>query len=296
MSGAGAPRHHPIFHDFGNVLLMAVATQPAASVALPRPPGAAALTVRAFRCYLVGYRRTWRGSVWSSVLGPLFYLGAMGYGLGSLVDAKGTAALGGVPYVVFVAPAVLCVQAMNTALSNTLYPVFAATRWNAVYLAARATTLRPKDIFRGHLLFIGVRIAMNSACYIVFVAAFGLVKSAWAVLLLPVALLTGLAFAAPVAAWVVTRKHETSLNYPIRFGAVPLMLFSGTFFPISQLPGWIRPVAYATPLWHGVALCRALSVGDLNPGSVAINVGYLAALTAIGVWLSGRMYRRRLYV
>jgi lipooligosaccharide transport system permease protein len=86
------------------------------------------------------------------------------------------------------------------------------------------------------------------------------------------------------------------MNYPIRFGAVPLMLFSGTFFPVTQLPGWIRPLAYATPLWHGVALCRALSLGTLDAGSVALHVGYLAGLAAAGMWLGGRTYRKRLYV
>jgi lipooligosaccharide transport system permease protein len=254
------------------------------------------LSVRAFRCWLLTYRRTWRSTVWSSVLGPLFYLGAMGYGLGSLVDRNGTAALGGVPYVVFVAPAVLSVQAMNTGLGNALYPVFGAMRWNALYLAARATMLRPVDICRGHLMFIAMRIAMNCACFVAFMAALGLIKSAWAVLLLPAALLTGFAFSAPTMAWAITLKHETSLNYPIRFGAIPLMLFSGTFFPVTQLPGWIRPLAYATPLWHGVALCRALSLGDLDAGSVAVHVAYLVALSALGLWLGGRAYRRRLYV
>src|SRR6202451_1339166 len=120
----------------------------------------------AFRCWLVMYRRACRPSVWSSVFGPLFYLGAMGYGLGSLVDKNGTAALGGVPYVVFVAPAVLAVQAMNTALSNSMFPVFSAMRWSSIYVAARATMLRPADINRGHLLFITMRIAMNSACFV----------------------------------------------------------------------------------------------------------------------------------
>jgi lipooligosaccharide transport system permease protein len=267
-----------------------------ASPALPKVPGSWALSVRAFRCWLLTYRRTWRSSLWSSVFSPLFYLGAMGYGLGSLVDKNGTAALGGVPYVVFVAPAVLCVQAMNTGLANSLWPVFGAMRWNAVYVAARATMLRPADICRGHLMFIALRVAMNCACFVAFMAALGLVKSAWGVLLLPAALLTGFAFAAPTVAWVITLKHETSLNYPVRFGAIPLMLFSGTFFPVSQLPGWIRPLAYATPLWHGVALCRALSLGDLDAGSVAVHVGYLAALAVLGLWLGGRAYRRRLYV
>jgi lipooligosaccharide transport system permease protein len=269
---------------------------PAPPGALPRLPGAAVRSVRALRYWLLAYRRTWRATAWSSVFGPLFYLGAMGYGLGSLVDKNGTGALGGVPYAVFVAPAVLAVQAMNTGLSSALFPVFGAVRWNAIYLAARATLLSPGDIFRGHLLFMGLRVAVNSACFVVVMAAFGLVRSAWAVLLLPAALLLGLAFAAVTAAWTITLRHETALNYPIRFGAIPLMLFSGTFFPVSRLPGWAQPVAYATPLWHGVALCRSLSLGDGDAGSAAIHVGYLAALTAVGLWAGARTYRRRLYV
>jgi lipooligosaccharide transport system permease protein len=271
------------------------------AVARPKRPGSWALAVRALRCWLLAYRRTWRSSVWSSVFGPLFYLGAMGYGLGSLVDKNGTASLGGVPYVEFVAPAVLAVQAMNSGLSNALFPVFGAVHWNNVYLAARATVLSADDILRGHLLFMTLRIAMNSGCFIAFMAAFGLIRSPWAALLLPAAVLTGLAFATPSAAWAVTLENQTSMNYPIRFGAVPLMLFSATFFPISQLPGWVRPVAYATPLWHGVALCRALSLGtvDAGPGdagSAVINVAYLAAMAALGLWWGGRAYRRRLYV
>jgi lipooligosaccharide transport system permease protein len=272
------------------------AARPASEAEMPKLPGTAVLSVRAFRCWLLMYRRTWRSSAWSSVFGPLFYLGAMGYGLGSLVDKNGTAALGGVPYVVFVAPAVLAVQAMNAGLSNALYPVFGGIHWNRIYLAARATMLRPGDIFRGHLLFIMMRITMNSACFVVLMAAFGLIRSPWAVLLLPASMLTGFAFATPSAAWAVTLDNQTPMNYPIRFGAVPLMLFSGTFFPISQLPGWIRPLAYATPLWHGVALCRALSLGTVDAGSVAINAGYLAAMGAIGLWVGGRTYYRRLYV
>jgi lipooligosaccharide transport system permease protein len=266
------------------------------ATALPRLPSFWVLSVRAFRCWLLMYRRTWRSSVWSSVLGPLFYLGAMGYGLGSLVDRNGTASLGGVPYVVFVAPAVLAVQAMNSGLSNALFPVFSGMHWNKIYVAARATMLRPGDIFRGHLLFITMRITMNSACFVVLMAAFGLIRSPWAALLLPAAALTGFAFATPSAAWAVTLDRDTPMNYPIRFGAVPLMLFSATFFPITQLPGWIRPVAYATPLWHGVALCRGLSLGDLSAGAAAMHVGYLAGLAAVGLWAGNRTYRRRLYV
>jgi lipooligosaccharide transport system permease protein len=108
--------------------------------------------------------------------------------------------------------------------------------------------------------------------------------------------LLGLAFTAPVAAWAVTLQTHTPLNYIIRFVSIPLMLFSATFFPLGRLPGWLQPIAYATPLWHGVALCRSLSVGTVTAGSAAIHVGYLAAMTAIGLWAGARTYRRRLYV
>jgi lipooligosaccharide transport system permease protein len=277
---------------------MAITQSPRATSPAPLAPlpGSVELSVRAFRCWLVMYRRTWRSSIWSSVLGPLFYLGAMGYGLGSLVDAHGTAALGGVPYPVFVAPAVLAVLSMNTGLSNSMFPVFGAVHWNRVYIAARASMLRPADIYRGHLLFMGLRIAMNAACFVVVMAAFQLIRSWWAVLLVPASVLLGLAFTAPVAAWAVTLQTHNPMNYVIRFGSIPLMLFSGTFFPLSRLPGWLQPVAYATPLWHGVALCRSLSLGTVTAGSAAIHVGYLAAMTAIGLWVGAGTYRRRLYV
>ncbi len=261
----------------------------------PNPPGLH-LSVRALRCWLTVYRRTWRSSVWSSVLGPLFYLGALGYGLGSLVDKHGTARLGGVPYVVFVAPAILATQAMNSGLSEASFPVFGSVKWNKIYVAAQATPLRPADIGRGHLLFITARIAMNSAIFVIVMAAFGTIRSPWAALLLPAAVLTGAAFAAPMAAWAVTLERETPFAAVFRLGAVPMMLFSGTFFPITSLPGWLRPVAYATPLWHGVALCRALSLGTLDAGSLAIHVGYLVALTGAGLWAGAVTYRRRLYV
>ena len=166
----------------------------------------------------------------------------------------------------FVAPAILAMQAMQTAMAESTFPVYGGVKWDYRYIAARATPLRPADIFRGHLLFIAIRLTMNSAMFLVIAAAFGSIRSTWAIAALPAAVLTGLAFAAPVAAWAITVKRDTSFNYAFRFGMTPLMLFSGTFFPLSQLPGWLRPVAYATPLWHGVALCRSLTLGTPDAG------------------------------
>jgi lipooligosaccharide transport system permease protein len=235
-------------------------------------------SLRAYQCWMTVYRRIWRSSIWSSVLGPLFYLGAMGLGLGTLVDKHGTSG------------------AMNAAMGEASYPVFGSIKWNRIYIAAQASPLRPGDIFRGHLMFMTMRIAMNAALVTVYMWAFGATQSAWAVLAWPAATLTGLAFAAPIAAWAVTLKIETSFAYLFRFGMMPLMLFSGTFFPLSQLPGWLRLLAYITPLWHGVDLCRMLSLGDVDLPRALIHIAYLTALSAIGIWVGARTYRRRLYV
>jgi lipooligosaccharide transport system permease protein len=256
------------------------------------------LSIRAFKCWLTVYRRIWRSSIWSSVLGPVCYLGALGFGLGSLVDKHGTASLGGVSYLAFVAPAILASGAMNTAMSEASYPVYGSLKWNRIYIGAQASPLRPADIFRGHLVFMAMRIAMNCAFVLLVMWAFGAIRSAWVVLAFPAAVLTGLAFAAPIAAWAVTVKVESSFAYVFRFGLVPLMLFSGTFFPISQLPAGLRLLAYITPLWQGVALCRAFSLGTApgDPAAMLGHAAYLAVLAAVGAWAGARTYRRRLYV
>jgi lipooligosaccharide transport system permease protein len=256
----------------------------------------AVLTIRAFRCWLTVYRRIWRSSIWSSVLGPVCYLGAMGFGLGSLVDKHGTAALGGVPYLAFLAPAILASSAMTTGMDESSFPVFGSIKWNKIYIGAQASPLRPADIFRGHLMFMTMRIALNVSIFTVVMCAFGAERSVWVLLALPAAVLTGLAFAAPIAAWAVTVRNENQFAYMFRFGMMPLMLFSGTFFPLSQLPGWLRPLAYATPLWHGVALCRGLSLGHIDPLGALGHVLYLAVLAAAGIWAGTRTYARRLYV
>ncbi|HTS98645.1 MAG TPA: ABC transporter permease [Streptosporangiaceae bacterium] len=252
--------------------------------------------VRGFRYWLTNYRRTWRGSIYSSVLSPVLYLGAMGLGLGTLVDAHGTARLGGVSYLAFLAPGLLAAGAMQGGVEESTYPVLGSVKWRRTYYAAAASPLRPSDIFHGHLLFTTMRLAMNAAIFLVVMAAFGAVASPWALAALPVAVLTGLAFATPIEAWAITVAKDTSFALVFRFGMIPLFLFSGTFFPVTQLPAWIRPVAYVTPLWHGVALCRALSLGEATLPGALVHLGYLSVLTAVSIAVGNRTYRRRLWV
>jgi lipooligosaccharide transport system permease protein len=252
--------------------------------------------VRGFRYWLTNYRRTWRGSIYTSVLSPVLYLGAMGLGLGKIIDAHGTARLGGVSYLAFLAPGLLAAAAMQAAVEESTYPVLGSVKWRRTYYAAAASPLRPADIFHGHLMFTAMRLAMNSAIFLAVMAAFGAIASPWALAALPVAVLTGLAFAAPIEAWAITVAKDTTFALVFRFGMIPLFLFSGTFFPVTQLPSWIRPLAYVTPLWHGVALCRSLSLGSASLGDALVHVGYLAALAVVSVAVGNRTYRRRLWV
>ena len=278
---------------------------PRAARAVPHGPATAlaavpasrwSLAVREFRHWMTNYRRTWRGTIYSSVLNPLLFLSAIGIALGTLVNKHNPAALGGISYIAFLAPGLLAAAAMETGIGESTYPVLGSVKWRRTYYAAAATPLRPSDLLHGHLLFTTLRLAMNCAVFIAVMAAFGAVRSAWVLAALPAAVLTGLAFATPIEAWAITVLKDTTFALIFRFGMIPLFLFSGTFFPVSQLPGWAQPIAYATPLWHGVALCRSLSLGTATAGGTLLHVGYLAALAGAGIAAGHRTYRRRLYV
>jgi len=252
--------------------------------------------VRSLQSWAYRYKRTWRGSAVSSVLQPVLFLAAMGLGLGSLVNKRpgGGAHLGGVTYLTFLAPGLLAAAAMQTAAMESSWPVMAAVKWLKTYDAMLATPLRVRDVLAGHLTWITMRIAMGAAVFLVVMTAFGAVRSLEGVLLLPAAVLTGLAFASPICAFSVTLERDSGLTALFRFGIIPMFLFSGTFFPVSQLPAALRPVAYITPLWHGVDLCRQLALGRASFLGSLGHVAYLGAWIAAGAVIANTTYRRRL--
>ena len=239
------------------------------------------------------YKRTWRGSLTTSFLYPVLYLAAMGVGLGSLVNAH-VHLVGGVRYLDFLAPGLLAATAMQVGGNEAMYPVMGAIKWLKTYFAMLATPLTVLDVLVGHLAWIAARLLMVSVIYLGVMAAFGTVHSALAVLAVPAAVMTGLAFAAPIAAFAASQPNDTGFTTLYRFGLIPLFLFSGTFFPISQLPGWLQVVARATPLYHGVALCRALVLGQAVLWPDVVHAAYLVALAGLGVLLAAASYKRRL--
>lgn len=245
--------------------------------------------------FAYSYKRTWRGSLTVSFLYPVLYLAAMGVGLGSLVD-KHVGHVGGVSYLHYLAPGLLAATAMQVGGSESMYPIMNAIKWDKTYFAMIATPLSYKDVLRGHVVAIACRLFSVCAVYLAVLAAFGVSDSDLAVLVIPAGVLTGLAFVLPIVAYSALQTSQMGFTAIYRMGLIPLFLFSGTFFPVSQLPGWLQPLAYATPLYHGVALCRGLVIGGISGTAALAHIGYLVALSLIGYFLAERSYRKRLVV
>jgi lipooligosaccharide transport system permease protein len=252
-----------------------------------------ALAVRPLEFYFAQYRRVWRGTIISSVVTPVIYLLAFGFGLGTLVD-RTTDLPDGISYLEFVAPGLLAATAMQIASFEASWPVLSAIKWSRQYHAMLATPLRVADVLLGHQGFIAFRMLMTAAIYLTAIAAFGAVNSPLGILAIPVAGLVGISFAAPIAAWGAYTETDASFVAIFRFGILPMFLFSGTFFPIERLPGVLEIVAYVTPLWHGVDLCRQLTLGDVNVPLALGHLAYLLAFTGAGLVAAYYSYRRRL--
>ncbi|HSF87381.1 MAG TPA: ABC transporter permease [Acidimicrobiia bacterium] len=241
------------------------------------------------------YRHVWRGSMISTFLNPIMFLAAMGLGLGSLVDeGPGAATLEGVSYLAFLAPGLMAATAMQAAAGDSSWPVMAGIKWLKTYDAALATPVGVPDLVTGHVAFVTVRVVFASGVYGLIAAGFGALSVPSALLATLPAGLTGLAFAAPVTAYTASLQRETGLTALFRFGIVPMFLFSGTFFPISQLPGYMQPLAYLTPLWHGVELTRAAALATSPAWNPVAHVLVLIVFTVAGTILAIRQLGGRL--
>ena len=232
------------------------------------------------------FAKFWRSMVVAYILSPLLFLLAIGEGLGGIID-KRTGPVGGVGYLDFVAPGLMVGAAMQGAVGESLWPVMAGQKWVRNFHAMVATPLRPADVYLGVVAWATARVAIGASAFIAVAALLGAIPSPWAVLAIPGAALCGAAFASLVTAFTATQ--ETDLKFPLimRIGVMPLFLFSGTFFPVSQLPHWLRPLAAVSPLWHGVELARAATTGRFRLGPDVVHVLFLGTLVTIG-WLWGR--------
>lgn len=238
------------------------------------------------------YRRNWRATAVSNFLHPVLLLLAMGVGFGSQVQAG--EATGGHRYLVFLAPALLVLTAVQSAVFESTYAVFSAFKWQKTYVGVVSTPVTPAQVLYGQLLWIALRLLAGTAVFLGVAAALGAVTSPSAVLAVPFSVLAGMAFSAPVVAYTATRDKPDSFNGLYRFVLIPMTLFTGAFFPVDQLPAWLHPLVWATPVWHGIELARGAAFGTLGLLPAAGHVAYLGALVAVGVVLGRRHFHRRL--
>jgi lipooligosaccharide transport system permease protein len=231
-------------------------------------------------------RRTWRGSVVTSFLLPFLYLTAMGVGLGSFVDDNaGAGALGGVSYLAYIAPGLLATTAMQTAVGESTYPIMSGFKWQRFFFSMAATPLEVADIVAAQIAFIAFRVFTSCAVFLGVLAAYGALSNWWGgVLALLTVVLLGLAHAAPMVGLTARMKSENGFALIFRLGLMPMFLFSGAFFPISQLPAAVSWLAYATPIWHGVDLARMLTLGTADWWPALGHLAYLL-LWAAGGWV-----------
>jgi lipooligosaccharide transport system permease protein len=246
--------------------------------------------------------RCWRGyfvsSLAQAVGTPLLYLLALGVGLGALIDSGPNAqSFGGISYLDYIAPALLVAAALQTGVGESSYPAYGRFKWTRVFWGVTATPVTPLQVCDGEALFIGTRLLVGSALYYLVLLAFGAAGGPAGLLMVPVGVLTGLA----CAVWVLAlgarmRSEGGAFNILFRFVLVPMTLFSGSFFPITEMPLPIRALAWISPLWSGNELARGAALGGLGFWPAVGHLLYLIALLAVGAMVARRCYRARLIV
>ncbi|MEV0972218.1 ABC transporter permease [Microtetraspora glauca] len=239
--------------------------------------------------HLTLYRRLWRASVFSSFVLPVLFVISMGMGVGGYIGS-----VQGVDYLSWIVPGVVASTAFQMAVGESTYSVLGDFKWVRAYHAMRATPVRPDDIVTGHLLYLLFRVTTAVLAFLLVVLFFDALHSPWAVTIPLVCALLTVATAAPVMAFAASIEHDSHFALLFRFVMIPAALFSGVFFPIEQLPALVRPVAYVSPLWHSVELCRSATLGIAPPWPIAAHVGCLLLWALAGTAMAAYRFRRRL--
>ncbi len=237
------------------------------------------------------YSRVWLVFL-SGVAEPLFYLLAFQVGFGVLVGEVAGPGGAMLPYVEFVAPALLAASAMNGAVFDATFGVFFKIRYDKTYDAMLATPIGPVDIALGEIGWAVLRGLLYALSFFGVMAVMGLVSSPWAVLVVPVAVLVSFAFAAVGMACATFLRTPSQFDF-VQLAVVPMFLFSTTFFPLSVYPDALRVVVQCLPLYHGVELTRGFATGVLDLTLLG-HVAYLLLFAALGLWAASRRVARLL--
>jgi len=240
----------------------------------------------------------WMGAVLANGVGnPILYLISVGLGIGALVDSNsGGQGLGGVSYLMFVAPALLAAAAIQGVMDEVTFPTMDGFVWDKLFFAINSTSVSSRQIADGVMIVALTRGLFTSGIYLAILVAFGAV---------PLSSVLGLMASSMLAAWgwssimlAVTARLERDEGYfaiIARFIVAPMFLFSGTFYPLDQMPIFLQPIGWVSPLWHATELGRNLSYGmEVDPIMFWVHIGYLALLGVVGMALTYPKFAERL--
>jgi lipooligosaccharide transport system permease protein len=191
----------------------------------------------------------------------------------------------------------MAATALQNATGESLWPVMAGFKWMRFYHGMVASPMTPGDVYIGNLAWIAIRLAMTATSFLIVATLLGAVVSPWGVLAIPAAVLGALSFSSILTAFAATQETDHNFALILRFLMLPMFLFSGTFFPVSQLPAVLRPFAWISPLWHSVELCRDATTGTVGPGGalgVLAHIAVLGAYLLVGVVWGLRTFKGRL--
>lgn len=254
------------------------------------PMPSARRSLRLIQRNAMAYRHAWI-AILSGFFEPVFYLGAVGFGVGQFIDSipyRGAE----ISYASFMAPGMLAASVLNGALFDGFFGPFFKLNWMKTYEGILTTPVNLSDIVVGEIMWAVMRGTIYAAGFLSVMIALGLVHSAWAVLGLPAVMLSGAALASGAMILTAVTKEISSLEKVMTLVVFPLFLFSGTFYPIYLYPDWLRPIVQLTPLYHSASLLRGLTTGVVD-ASLLWHVLYLGSMFVICIAVTIRLMRRR---
>jgi len=250
---------------------------------VPSPRYALRVTMRNARLF----RKNLTGSLLPQFLDPLFYLVALGYGLGTYI-----ATINGVPYKQFIAPGLVASATMWSASFECTYNVYFRMNETRLYDAVLATPIEVPDVVGGDLAWSSIRATIYGTVFLVVVTAFGLVESWWALAIPATLVIGGLCFSAVAYTFTALIPRIDLYSYFFTLGITPMFLFSGIFFPFNRLPDYAEVIAWFTPLYHLVQVTRGMATGP-EP-IIFLHLAWLLAVSAVLFAIPVRAVRRRL--
>ena len=232
-----------------------------------------------------------------AIANPVLYLVSIGLGVGAYID-KNTGGMGvdGVSYITFLAPALLATAAIQGAIDESVYPTLEGFKWNKIFFSMNSTPLSGNHIATGVFLNSLIRVIFTAVIYWFVMLAFGVLESPRAWLAIFTAVMAGAAFGAMMQALAGMLENEDIFFTVLqRFVIMPLFLFSGTFYPLTNMPIYLQWIGWISPLWHATELGRWLSYGhEISTLMLYTHFIFLNSLLLIGIIASRRIFTRRL--